>query len=85
MEIQLLINLVLGSAMTVVGWLAREMWAAVKELKSDITKLREDLSHNYVIKDDFRSDISVIRNEMKEIRDMLGRIFDKLDGKQDRN
>lgn len=85
MEIQLLINLVLGSAMTVVGWLAREMWAAVKELKSDITKLREDLPHNYVIKDDFRSDISVIRNEMKEIRDMLGRIFDKLDGKQDRN
>lgn len=71
--------------MTVVGWLAREMWAAVKELKSDITKLREDLPHNYVIKDDFRSDISVIRNEMKEIRDMLGRIFDKLDGKQDRN
>ena len=61
------------------------MWAAVKELKSDITKLREDLPHNYVIKDDFRSDISVIRNEMKEIRDMLGRIFDKLDGKQDRN
>jgi hypothetical protein len=71
--------------MAVVGWLAREMWAAVKELKSDITKLREDLPHNYVIKDDFRSDIAVIRNEMKEIRDMLGRIFDKLDGKQDRN
>lgn len=71
--------------MTVVGWLAREMWAAVKELKSDIAKLREELPHNYVIKDDFRSDITVIRNEMKEIRDMLGRIFDKLDGKQDRN
>jgi antirestriction protein len=71
--------------MAVVGWLAREMWAAVKELKSDITKLREDLPHNYVIKDDFRSDMTVIRNEMKEIRDMLGRIFDKLDGKQDRN
>jgi len=70
--------------MAVVGWLAREMWAAVKELKSDITKLREDLPHNYVIKDDFRSDMTVIRNEMKEIRDMLGRIFDKLDGKQDR-
>lgn len=85
MEPQLLINLVLGSAMAVVGWLAREMWAAVKELKSDITKLREDLPRNYVIKDDFRSDIAVIRNEMKEIRDMLGRIFDKLDGKQDRN
>lgn len=80
-----MINLVLGSAMAVVGWLAREMWAAVKELKSDITKLREDLPRNYVIKDDFRSDIAVIRNEMKEIRDMLGRIFDKLDGKQDRN
>ena len=80
-----MINLVLGSAMTVIGWLAREMWAAVKELKSDITKLREELPHNYVIKDDFRSDITVIRNEMKEIRDMLGRIFDKLDGKQDRN
>lgn len=71
--------------MAVVGWLAREMWSAVKELKTNIAKLREELPHNYVIKDDFRSDMTVIRNEMKEIRDMLGRIFDKLDGKQDRN
>jgi len=84
-ETQLLINLVLGSSMAVVGWLAREMWSAVKELKTNIAKLREELPHNYVIKDDFRSDMTVIRNEMKEIRDMLGRIFDKLDGKQDRN
>ena len=39
MENQHLINMFLGIGMTVVGWFARELWAAVKELKADLAKL----------------------------------------------
>lgn len=77
MEGQTLINVILGSICSVIGWFARELWTAVKELKSDLSKLREQLPHTYVVRDDYREDI-------REIRDMLGKIFDKLDGKQDK-
>jgi cell fate (sporulation/competence/biofilm development) regulator YmcA (YheA/YmcA/DUF963 family) len=77
MEPQSLFNLVLGGGFTVLGWFARELWTAVKELKSDLSKLREELPKIYVTKDDFRED-------MREIKDMLSKIFDRLDNKADK-
>lgn len=62
---------------TVLGWFAREMWAAVKDLKIDLAKLREELPKNYIAKDDYRSD-------MHDIKDMLSKIFDKLENKADK-
>ena len=76
MENQHLINMFLGIGMTVVGWFARELWAAVKELKSDLAKLREDLPKEYVARDDYREDI-------REIKAMLAKIFEKLENKAD--
>jgi len=77
METQQLLNIGLSTVMLVIGWFARELWAAVKELKADLSKMREDLPKIYLSKDDYRSDL-------KDIRDMLGKIFDKLDHKQDK-
>ncbi len=77
MESQTVINLVLGVASTAIGWFARELWTAVKDLKADLAKLREELPKTYVTRDDFRED-------MRELKDMLGKIFDKLDGKADK-
>lgn len=77
MDYQQLLNVFLGVSMSVIGWFARELWSAVKELKSDLSKLREDLPKTYIGRDDYKSDL-------KDIRDMLGKIFDKLDGKQDK-
>ena len=77
MDNQQLIDLALGTVMTGIGWFARELWSAVKELKSDLSKLREDLPRAYVGRDDYRQD-------MTEIKTMLGKIFDKLDLKQDK-
>ena len=77
METQQLINIILGTTCSVMGWFARELWAAVKELKTDLSKLREDLPKTYVDRNDYRSD-------MQDIKSMLGKIFDKLDGKQDK-
>jgi hypothetical protein len=77
MDTQQLLNIGLSTVMVVIGWFARELWAAVKELKVDLSKMREDLPKVYLAKDDYRSDL-------KDIRDMLGKIFDKLDAKQDK-
>jgi hypothetical protein len=77
MDKQDLLNLAFGAASGVLGWFARELWAAVKELKGDLAKLREELPREYVMKEDYRRDIY-------EIKDMLGKIFDRLDGKADK-
>jgi hypothetical protein len=77
METQALINFGFVLVSGVLGWFAREMWSAVKELKSDLAKLREELPKTYVTKDDFKSD-------MQRVLDMLDKIWTKLDAKVDK-
>ncbi len=77
MDTQSIINIVLIIFSSASGWFAREMWSAVKELKSDLAKLREELPREYVMRDDYKSDI-------KEIKEMLLRLMEKLEHKQDK-
>lgn len=77
MDKQDLINLAFGAASSVLGWFARELWSAVKELKSDLSKLREELPRIYVVRDDYKTDI-------REIKEMLTKLFDRLDNKADK-
>ena len=77
MENQQFINMFFGVGLTVMGWFARELWAAVKELKADLAKLREDLPKDYVSKDDYKDDI-------RDIKGMLAKIFEKLENKADK-
>jgi acetylornithine/succinyldiaminopimelate/putrescine aminotransferase len=77
METQSTINLVLGAGMSALGWFAREMWAAVKELKTDLAHLREELPKDYVLKDD-------LEKALARIDTKLDKIFDRLDAKADK-
>lgn len=77
MEMQWVLNTAAGIAFTALGWFAREMWSAVKELKSDLSRLREELPKTYLPKDDFKEGI-------KEIKDMLSDIYKELRNKADK-
>ena len=77
MDWQNVINIGIGSLLAVGGWFARQLWDAVQKLKSDINRLELTISDNYVKKDDWKDGI-------KELKEMLGKIFDKLDSKADR-
>jgi hypothetical protein len=77
MEYQTLIDVVAGLVMASIGWFAREIWYATKELRQDLANLREELPKTYITRDDYKSDI-------KEIKDMLQRLFDRLDHKADK-
>ena len=72
MDTQSLLNLLFSSAGLILGWFLRELWTAVKELKVDLAKLREELPKEYVVKDDYRQDV-------KELKDMIARLFDILE------
>lgn len=77
MDSQNLLNIAFGVASSVLGWFARELWAAVKEMKSDLAKLREELPRTYVVRDDYKDDI-------REIKEMLTKLFDRIDNKADK-
>ena len=77
MDIQSLFNSVVSIIAIILGWFARELWSAVKDLKNDLSLLREDLPKNYVARDDYRNDLA-------EIKSMLIKIFDKLETKKDK-
>jgi len=67
------INLILGACMGVAGWFARELWTAVQDLKNDLSKLPTI----YVVRQDYKED-------MREIKEMLSKIFDRLENKADK-
>lgn len=77
MDTQTLINVLVGLVLSVGGWLARELWGAVKELREDLHRLEIDLPKNYVVKEE-------MDKRMDHIEDMFQRIYDKLDGKVDK-
>ena len=77
MEVQTIINSIAGLAFTALGWFARELWSAVKELKGDLAKLREEIPKQYVPKDDFK-------DAVHEIKQLLINISNKLDNKVDK-
>lgn len=72
-----ILNTLFGSGLLVLGWFARELWSAVKALKEELVKHKEDVSTYYVRKDDFK-------DFRGEILSFLQRIENKLDQKQDK-
>lgn len=74
---QSLINWAFALVSASLGWFARELWSAVKELKSDLAKLREELPTHYVRKDDFVE-------FKRDLMNVLERIEHKLDTKADK-
>ena len=73
MESQQLFNIALGLAAFFGGWVLNNITKAIERLDNDVRQLPT----SYVSKDDYRRDID-------EIKDMLGKIIDKLDTKLDK-
>ena len=77
MDTQTIINAGAGVILGVGGWFARQLWDAVKELRADLHRIEVDLPSRYIRRDEFA-------DGMKEIKDMLSKIFDRLDNKADK-
>jgi uncharacterized coiled-coil DUF342 family protein len=76
-EWQTIINIGAGTTLSVMGWFARELWQAVKDLRSDISTLREEIAKNYTRRDDFKELATELRSMFREINDKLDRKADK--------
>jgi len=73
MDTQIIFNIAIACAGGLALWVLNSMTRQIQRLEDKL----ESLPHDYVQKDDYRSDI-------KEVKDILRQIFDKLDNKQDK-
>ena len=77
MDFQTLFNVAAGILLSALGWFGRQLWDAVKELRSDLHQIETDLPRSYIAKDEFRED-------MREVKAILNEIFRKIDDIRDR-
>ena len=73
MDYQILFNIAVAIAGFFGGWTLNRIYIAIDRLDSDV----RSMPHDYVSRDDYKADI-------REMRDLLGKIFDKLDNKADK-
>lgn len=73
MDYQTLFNMAVTVAAFFGGWTLSRIYTAIDRLDKDV----RDFPKNYVSKDDYREDV-------REIKEMLGAIFKRLDNKADK-
>lgn len=71
---QTIVNWAFGLVGTLGGFVLKAMWDAISQMRRDIAELNDKIGREYVRRDDFK-------DHAKEVKEMLTRIFDKLDEK----
>jgi hypothetical protein len=74
---QQLFNFVVSIAGFLAVFVFYQVMQRLQKLEDTLATVEKQLPHDYVTKDDYREDI-------KEVKDILRQIFDKLDAKQDK-
>tara|TARA_R110000868_G_scaffold156851_2_gene383926 strand:+ start:124 stop:357 length:234 start_codon:yes stop_codon:yes gene_type:complete len=77
MDTQLIIDITLGTVLTVMGWVAKELWNTLREMSHEIHEIRQEMPTKYVMRSDYKDDLN-------EIKSMLNKIFDQLHAKADK-
>lgn len=73
MDSQVLFNIAVSLAGFLGGWILNNIYRSIERLDTDVRAM----PHTYVAREDYRAD-------MRDVKDMLGKIFDRLDGKVDK-
>ena len=73
MDYQVLFNIAVAIAGFFGGWTLNRIYIAIDRLDSDV----RNMPHDYVARVDYREDI-------RELKDIMTKVFDKLDNKVDK-
>lgn len=77
MDNQVIFNFVVSIGGFLAAFVFYQVMQRLQRTEDAIISMKENLPKDYVQKDDYRSDI-------KEVKDILRQIFEKLDNKQDK-
>jgi len=77
MDNQVIFNFVVSIAGFLAVFVFYQVMTRLQKLEDNMASLKEGMPEKYVQKDDYKTDI-------REVKDILRQIFDKLDNKQDK-
>lgn len=75
MEVQSMVIALISIIVGALGWFMARLTTTIDELEKNINNCQNNLPLNYVLKEDYRRDIS-------EIKDTLEKIYNKIDKKK---
>jgi hypothetical protein len=81
---QNIFNWVIGISGALMGWVLKVIWDSLRDLKNDLKEITTNIHREYVRKDDFRDAMQDIKADMREIKELIGAIFKRLENKADR-
>lgn len=85
---QMVFNWIVAFAGAAGGWILKVIWDAIQELKKDIKTMDTKMHEDFVRRDDFKDAMSEHKADMqsgfKEIKDLIGLLFKKLENKADK-
>ncbi len=71
------INIMGAIIILMMGWWLRVIWESINKVSKNLKDLERKLPDTYLRRDDYRDDIT-------DIKEMLSKIFDRLDQKADK-
>lgn len=88
MDSQIFFNCLMGLCGTLGGWLLKVIWDAISELKKDVKDMNREMHEDFVRREDFKDSMIDMKMDMregfKEVKDLIGVVFNKLDAKAEK-
>jgi hypothetical protein len=85
---QVLFNIIVGVSGAFGGWILKVIWDSIKQVDADVKLLGKEMHNDFVRRDDFKASMVDMKDDMregfKEVKELLGAVFKRLEGKADR-
>lgn len=72
-----ILEVILAVGVSVAGWFTKMVWDKIGKIERNIVDIQKDFHDRYVRRDDYHHD-------MRDIKSMLDKIFNRLDEKVDK-
>jgi hypothetical protein len=84
----MIFNWIVAFAGAAGGWILKIIWDAIQDLKKDLKGIDTKMHDDFVRRDDFKDAMSDHKQDMqngfKEIKELIGALFKRLENKADK-
>lgn len=88
MESQVLFNIIVAVSGGLGGWVLKVIWDSIRSLDNEVKDMNREIHQDFVRREDFKQSVAEVKADMRdgfrEVKEMLGAVFTKLDGKVDK-
>lgn len=88
MDSQVVFNIAVAVAGAFGGWILKVIWDSIKQVDKDVKYLTREVNQDFVRREDFKTSVGEIKADMRdgfrEVKEMLGQVFSRLENKADK-